>query len=322
LAKLLDAYRRNRTTDQAIPEVFGVSKEDFERGYVEYLNKIVADIRKSDDIPEFKPSQIEREYNKNKDDPDAAAQYARLLLLVKKRDEARKLAETVLKKKPAQPIAATVVGALLMRDDKYDEATKVLTVALDREHPDKNVLELLMRSKLKQKETDAVFELCELGREHFPDESDWLKGIAAASKLTGDNERRKEALKKLTVVQADDPAPRKALAEMALADHRFDEAFKYAKMALHIDVMDADIHRCLAAALRGLNQLPRSIAEYETALELKPKDVELQLGLAECLIDADRKADAKKLVEEVLAKDAANEQARRLSKQFSNAKQD
>jgi len=91
----------------------------------------------------------------------------------------KKLAESVLKKDPSQPVAATVIGALLIRDDKFDAASKVLTPALDREHPDKHVLELLMRSHLKQNEPDRVFELCELGRKHFPYSSDWWKGIAA-----------------------------------------------------------------------------------------------------------------------------------------------
>ena len=52
----------------------------------------------------------------------------------------------MLKKDPTQPVAATVIGALLIRDDKFDEAAKVLTGALDRQHPNQQLLELLMRA--------------------------------------------------------------------------------------------------------------------------------------------------------------------------------
>ncbi|MBS0202701.1 MAG: tetratricopeptide repeat protein [Planctomycetes bacterium] len=316
LAKLLDAYRRNRTTDQAIPEVFGVDQADFEKGYVEYLDKVVADIRKTDDEPEFRPNQIERTYEKNKKDPQAAADYAHLLLLVKKRDEARELAEEVLKKAPQNPVAAFVMGALLLREDKADDAAQVLEPALDREHPNRRVLELLVRARLKLKESPEALELCELGKQHFPYNSDWWKGIAAATKLNGDTDSRRDALKTLTQIEADDPAPCKALSEMALAEKNYEDAFQYARMALHIDVLDAEIHQLLGASLHGLKRDPRAIQEFETALELKPGDLNLQLDLAEVLIAADRQAEARALIEKVLTKDPAHERALELKSQL------
>ena len=313
LAKLLDAYRRNRTTDQAIPEVFGVDKADFEKGYRDYLNKVVADIRKTEDEPEIKPNQIEKAYEKNKKDPQAAAEYAQLMLFVKKRDEARKIADEVLQKHPANAVAAFVVGALLLRDEKPREAIRALEPALNEKHPNRRVLELMLRTRLKLKEADEAFKLCELGKQHFPYNSDWWKGTAAAAKLSGDTEKRREALKTLTLIEGDDPAPRKALAEMALAEKNYEEAFKYARLTLHIDVLDADVHQLLGASLAGLKRYPRAISEYETALELKPEDIDLQLGLAETLMAADRKPEAKKLIDKILAKNAENEKARRLA---------
>ncbi|MEK6261803.1 MAG: tetratricopeptide repeat protein [Planctomycetota bacterium] len=316
LAKLLDAYRRDRTTDQAVPEVFGVEKADFEQGYREFLDKLVAGLRQTESEPEVKASQIEKIYEKNKDDPKAAADYARLLLLVRERDKARKLATEVLKKEPTQPVAALVAGALLLRDDKPDEAAKVLEPALNQEHPNQHLLELFLRVRLRQKLPDEAFALCELGQQHFPDNSDWWKGTAAAAKLTGDKTRRREALEKLVYLEADDPAPRKALSEMALADGNFDESFKYAKLTLHIDVLDADVHRLLGESLRGLKQYPRAIAEFETALELKPKDPDLQIHLAETFLSSDRKADAQKLVDEVLKQKPDHEAAKKLMETF------
>ncbi|MCX7407775.1 MAG: tetratricopeptide repeat protein [Planctomycetales bacterium] len=313
LAKLLDAYRRNRTTDQAVPEVFGVEKADFEKGYRDFLNKLVAGLKQNESEPEMKPSQIEKVYEKNKDDPKAAADYARLLLFVRERDKARKIAIEVLKRDPTQPVAALVVGALLLRDDKPDEAAKVMEPALNKEHPNRHLLELFLRVRLKQKLPDEAFALCELGQQHFPDNSDWWKGTATAAKLTGNKARRREALEKLVYLEADDPAPRKALSEMALAEVNFDESFKYAKLTLHIDVLDADIHRLLGESLRGLKQYPRAIAEFETALELKPKDPDLQIHLAETFLLSDRKDDAQNLVKEVLKQKPDHEGAKKLN---------
>ncbi len=309
LARLLDAYRQNRTTDQAVPEVFGVEKADFEKGYREFLDRLVAGLQKSEEEADPKPSQIEKAYEKNKSDPKAAANYAKLMLMIKKRDEAKKIAEEVLKKEPSQPVAAMVVAILFLRDEKIDDAAKALEPAFDREHPSKPIVELLMKVRLKQKRAEEAFELCEIGMRHFPYESDWWKGTAAAAKLTGAVERRRAALETLVQIEADDPAPRKALAELALAEGNFEGAFKCAKLALHIDVLDAEIHRMFAEACRGLKDEKRAIEEYEIALELKPKDLEIQLGLAETYLSADRPADAKRLIDEVLKKDGENQRA-------------
>ena len=241
-----------------------------------------------------------------------AAEYARLMLRIGNRGEAKKVAEEVLKTTPTQPVAAAVIAYLKMRDDKFDEAATSLEPAFDKEHPHKAVLDLLMKARLKQKRATEVLELCELGKLHFPYESAWWKGIAAAAKITGDVEKRRDALITLVSIEADDPAPRKALAELAIAEKDYEAAYKYARLALHIDVLDADIHRMLADACRERNDSKRAIDEYETVLELKPKDVPSQLGLAEVYLTVNRTKDARKLVDEVLKRDAENERAKSL----------
>ena len=316
LGKLLDAFRRNLTTDQAIPKVFGVDKADFEKGYREYLDKVVSGLRKSEDEADPKPSQIEKAYEKNKSDPKAAANYAKLMLLIKKRDEAKKIAEEVLKKDPSQPVAATVMAILLLRDDKFDEAASVLEPALDKVHPNKNVVELLMKVRLKQKQPEEAFSLSELGKQHFPYESDWWKGTAAAAKLTGATETRRAALETLVQIESDDPAPRKALAELALSEGNFDAAYKFGKLAIHIDVLDADVHRILGDALKGKKEFERAIVEYETALELKPNDSAVQTSLAETYADAGQAEKAGRLLDEILKKAPDSERTKELKQRI------
>ena len=103
---------------------------------------------------------------------------------------------------------------------------------------------------------------------------------------------------------------------MALAENNLNDARKYAKLTVDIDVLDADVHRLLGESLRGLKQYDRAIAELETALELKPKDADVQISLAETFLSADRKADAKKLVDEVLKQKPGHEAAKKLSEKL------
>ncbi|HEY0982943.1 tetratricopeptide repeat protein [Schlesneria sp.] len=314
LAKLLDAYRRNLTTDQAIPEVFNVDKTDFEKGYRDYLDKLVAGLRKSQDASEeeLRPAQIEKAYEKNKEDPKAAANYAKLMLIIKKREDAKTIAEGVLKKEPSQPVAATVLSLLHLRDDRLDEAAQVLEPALDNAHPNKQVVELLMKIRLKQKRPEEAITLSELGKEHFPYESEWWKGTAAAAKLTGNTETRRAALETLVRIESDDPAPRKALAELALEEGKFETAYKFGKLALHIDVLDAEVHRILGEALLDTKEFGQAIREFETALELKPKSTDAQLGLAQAYLASGQKEKADVLIEEVLKGDSNNARAQKL----------
>ena len=81
------------------------------------------------------------------------------------------------------------------------------------------------------------------------------------------------------------------------------------RLALLADrsVLDAEIHRQFAEACHGLKDDKRAIEEYETALELKPKDVNLQLALAETYLAVERRDDARKLVEDVLKEDKEDE---------------
>ncbi len=45
LIKMLMAYRRGLTTDRAITECFHVAKDDFEKGYLAYLDEVIKTIR-------------------------------------------------------------------------------------------------------------------------------------------------------------------------------------------------------------------------------------------------------------------------------------
>ena len=98
---------------------------------------------------------------------------------------------------------------------------------------------------------------------------------------------------------------------MALAENNFNDARKYAKLTVDIDVLDADVHRLLGESLRGLKQYDRAIAELETALELKPKDADFQVSLAATFSLAARKPDAKKSVDEVLKREPVHEGAKK-----------
>src|SRR5207302_8882556 len=90
--ELLSAYRNNQTTDQAIPQVFGVEKAASEQGYRDYLETIVAGLHARKLEETITPGAAEKEYKAHPGDARIAARYASELFKIGKRKDARKIA--------------------------------------------------------------------------------------------------------------------------------------------------------------------------------------------------------------------------------------
>jgi tetratricopeptide (TPR) repeat protein len=108
-----------------------------------------------------------------------------------------------------------------------------------------------------------------------------------------DVQRAVDALEEIVELEADDPAPRKKLAEFALAAGNWQVAVEYGRQVLYVDVLDADVHRILGVAWTGLENHPRAIQEFEAALQLRPGDDGLQLAAARAHLAVGEKAEAK-----------------------------
>ena len=79
-------------------------------------------------------------------------------------------------------------------------------------------------------------------------------------------------LTRLAENDSDDLSVRKVLAERRLAREEFDEAARWARECLYIDVNDPAAHVMLGDALLGLDRPGEAAEEYEVALGLEPDD--------------------------------------------------
>lgn len=274
IGKLLDAYRNNLTTDQAIPKVFGVRKAEFEEGYRDYLSKLVGNMLivavAGKDAGDSRPlAEIERAHQENPDDARAAARLAYAYLKANRRKEARQLAEAALARNKAEPLAAVTMAQLELRGEDLDAAVSFLEPALDRENPDPLVLELLAQTRSKQAKFAEAADLFGLGLRRDPDHVPWLKGLAAAYLKSGDTARLRTVLERIAVTDADDATVRLKLAKMSLDEKNYEEAVKYARMALQVDVLDPETHRVLGEAYSKLGRKEKAEEEFKTAATLK-----------------------------------------------------
>ncbi len=165
LIKMLMAYRRGLTTDRAIAECFHVAKDDFEKGYLAYLDEVIKTIRTR--VSEEKPvrfSQLERQVKEKPDDPDLNAQMAYEFFARRSYTEARPYADKALELKPHHPLASYVKARLLESIGEDHNALAILEPALDPKKPNERVIDLLAVLKMKAGALDEAEKLYELAQ--------------------------------------------------------------------------------------------------------------------------------------------------------------
>ncbi len=310
LRKMLAAYRDNLSTPAAIKKVFGVDIAEFERGYREFLKAKVAGLHVTQRPPSESVQKLEKEVEAHPNDAALIAAYSWTLLEKGNSGLAKKTAKDALALDPKQPWAALVLSRLDAEDQKYNEAIARLEPLLDRSAPHAEILMTLAKLKLLDDKPQQAAELCELGAKYYPWQPDFIRGLAAAEGQLGDEKRLVEALTRLCDLAPDDAAPRKRLAELALKQQRFQDAIRLAKSALYVDVLDAEIHRDLGEAYLGAKEVKKALPEFEAAVELKPKDDDLELAFAKALAAAGRAPEARKHLTAILDRDGKNSAAR------------
>jgi tetratricopeptide (TPR) repeat protein len=302
LPRLLNAYRDTRSTDVALMTAYGAKKADVEAGYLEFLRKRVAALSEQSPDEPRDPAEIRKAYADRPDDLDAIAAFAGLQFRLGKFAEAVQLAENVLRRKPDHASAAVVLALAHLRENDLDEADRILTSVYNPQSPHPRLLALLAQVRLKQDQPADALRLFQHGRQKFPDDPAWLRGIIEAADKAGDQAALVPALEALAASDPDDAGPRVRLAEMAHEAGDPARTVKYAKLALHIDVLDADVHRLLARGFRGMKDWPQALAEYAVAVELKPGEPAWDVEYAEAQWDAGRKDEARARIEALLKK--------------------
>jgi tetratricopeptide (TPR) repeat protein len=249
ISGMLAAYRDGLDTAAAVQKVCNVDKATFEKGYKEYLEKVVKDM--GGRPPEKKKSlaDLKKDHEKDPANADASAALAEALLN-RDRIQARQLAEKALESKKNHPRASMVLARLARLAGDVKQEKKLLEDALDRNNPDLQVADALGKLYYNAREYGKAAEVFELGRKADPTDTEWASQLSRVYAQTGDKPRLIAVLKDLVPTDADDLDRRKRLARLLLETRDYAEAEKYARQCLEIDIRDADAREALLKALR------------------------------------------------------------------------
>jgi tetratricopeptide (TPR) repeat protein len=314
--KMLNAYRRGLSTGPAIKACFGVEKDDFEKHYLEFLDVVLKTIRtRTEDKPAEKTtfSKLAAQLKAKPDDADLNARMAYEYYARRDLKAAKPLADKALKLKKNHPLASYVKARLLESIGENELALDVLKPALDPAKPEPKVLEMLALMELEAGEIDEAEALYKVGRKDDPYDEKWIKGLARIHLRRKQEDKLLEDLEALAATDSDNQDVRKNLADRNLAAGHGEKAEKWAMECLYIDVYNPAYHVLLADAQMARKKFAPALAEYETALTLKPKrSDDIRVKVAKAQVGLGDKAAAKATLEAILKKDPEHPGAKAL----------
>ena len=206
---------------------------------------------------------------------------------------------------------ASYVKARLYTTIGYDdEALTVLEAALDPAKPDVRVLDLLAELQMKAGKLDEAEKLYEIGRKDDPQNSKWVASLARVHLRKKDPKVVNE-LVELANNDADELAIRKELTKRFTELKDAAKAEHWGQECLYVDVYDPECHTLMADAYLLAQKPTEAIEEFDVALSLKPKKTDqILVRRARALHAAGKIAEARKALDEILAKDPDHPEAK------------
>jgi tetratricopeptide (TPR) repeat protein len=311
----LSAYAEGLGTADAIRRVCGVERTAFEDGYRSYVREVAAGLQARPLVKSRTFLQLQEAHEKDPDNAETASQLAEQFLLRQRNAEARKLAERVLARHAAHPLASYVRAQLLLAAGDQDEARKTLESAVARaKTPEPKVLRALGNLQYEEKNFSKAVEMFELGRKAEPYDNQWLTDLVKTYAQAGEKEKQAEAMARLLAADPDDLDGRKQLTRLLLDLGRPEDAERWARQALEIDVLDGEAQRFLGDVLLVQKKYREAIAAYQAALEIDEKADETRLRLAQAYLENGDRVQAENQVTRVLTRDPKNIEGNRLKK--------
>jgi len=235
---MLDGYREGRTTEQLFESVLGTTVERFDADFADYMRtRFASPLRGLARVGQTPPAEA---------GPDALASYVR--------------------QHPGDLVAQMLLGALLVRDERYDEAEPHLTEALqmfpEYGGPD-----------------SPYYYLAKVHEAH----GDLQRAAAALARLNALSESNYDALLEEAAVQD-------SLGNEAASAHALQKA-------VQVFPYDLDVHRRLAVLDADIGDRLGAVRERTAVVALDPPDrAEALYHLAVAQMDAGHRDEARRTV--------------------------
>ena len=314
-AKMLAGYADNLSTAATLQRAFGVTQQEFERGFGEFIERLVASVPRAESSVEnaTRPlRQILSALEANPRNPDLLAELADAHRVKKNIPRAIECCEQALAIDPRHTAAIAARARLHQAVGENEQAWTLLASAIDEAQPSLELVRILASGYFKAERTEEAAKWFEFGMRHAPNDAKWVKALAAVYLKSGDNARLRPLLEQLALWDADDLAIRRKLTEIALAARDSAAAAKYAESCLEIDVLDDEAHGALGESLLLGGKPEAALAAIEPAIELRPGKLKYRLTQARAWLAVGERDKAREAARDILNRDPKHPDAQSL----------
>ncbi len=277
LLQLVQAYRRGLKTPAAIREVFGVSVADFERGFRLFVDGVIDELSagKVPRGPSLARAAAELEQHPNDIERQAAVAWAILNDAPPARaSEARAIAERIVAADPKHPFALATLARLDLRARKEKSAREKLEAGFDQADPHPALVAILGRLAFEDGDYQTAARVFTAGLEKFPGEPGFTSLLAISLLRLQQDARLPELFEKVAANDFDDLMSRNWLLAHAIKEERWEDAIRWGRESMQVDVRNPETHRQLGRAYLNIGNRERARRHLQTALDLKPDDAD------------------------------------------------
>ncbi|QDU31002.1 tetratricopeptide repeat protein [Anatilimnocola aggregata] len=278
--KLLQAIAERQSLNESIQTACAVDLPEFEKGYSAHVRKVIDEIRGPVATHSLPLAVLLKKAAENDKDPAIAAALAQAYLERSDRSAARRWAKQAMELDPKQLAAAYVLARLAQLSGDDEAALELLRPSLEEVSTNADSLALLTDLLVAAGDHAAALKGYEQGRQAFPTDERWLKGLARIYLQKQENDKLLPILAELAARDGDNVTLRKKLAQLTLAAKDPEASRRWATEAVYLNVRDATAHALRAAAEAELKNQTIAEREFQTAIDLDGAQPEYRAGLA------------------------------------------
>ncbi|MDC3979833.1 tetratricopeptide repeat protein [Polyangium jinanense] len=277
VAAMLPRWGKGERTPDVIKGALGVSHDEVDRQFREWLKKRLARYEKQY-VPDLHAPPLDEARKALRTDPKNPKKLVELALALfsdGQKPEALAVLDEALALDPKQPDANFVRLRLAMGEKKLDDAARILDKMVANGH-DGYVLRMKAADLAEMRKDKTRMKACfEAAFKFDPSQAEPLQGLYDLAKEQKDIAGQLDALRRLSLLDQHDRRVWVKLLELLVERGLWEEAVKVGESAIYVDVSNTKVHRLYAKALARSGQQVSAIFELNSAILTKPEPAEM-----------------------------------------------
>ena len=306
LVDMLKAWGEHKKEPEVFQEVLGVSMDEVDAGFKEWLGKRMSYLDGSFelDIDGYVTNYaaLMQDGVDHPDDSEAVAEAGLAELFAFRLEEARALKDKAIALNPDSPRGNHLGGIIALRESAFEDALKYYDKLISLGIDGYTIRCELGFLHLKMGQSDKAIEHYDKAKTFYPNGEEPYRELSKLYLQSGEKRKARAELEKLVQINQNDYPSALTLANMAWEAGETNDARRYGEIALDIYPFEATLHQLMGQV--GVKQEDWLLAEreYLAFLVTSPTDpFEGYLGLAEVYVKMGQKQNALDYIERAKA---------------------